>query len=298
MTLRNIFRNLIFSILRKYPPAEKMVRTILGHTHSICLDYPVNPVPRYGYGKPPHPGLHALVSSQNNNFSSLTESFSGFSTFLKQIKHSSAENPIEPYWNNTWFYPFDAVSLYCMLALRKPKLFVEIGSGFSTMFARRAINDLRLDTKIFSIDPQPRAGINRICDKITRTPFEDCGFDPYQLGGNDILFIDSSHRALPNSDVTMLFLETIPKLKQGVILHIHDIFIPHDYPPEFSERYYSEQYLLSSVLLSNPDYFKILLANAYITSEPLFCELLSELRRECGLGNCETTGSSFWLEKN
>ncbi len=70
-----------------------------------------------------------------------------------------------------------------------------------------------------------------------------------ELQAGDVLFIDSSHRCFMNSDVTVLFLEVLPNLPPGVLVQVHDIFIPYDYPREWVERYYAEQYLLSCYLL-------------------------------------------------
>ena len=89
-------------------------------------------------------------------------------------------------------------------------------------------------TKITSIDPYPRAEIDRLSQVIVRKPFESLKADQTlaDLEAGDMLFIDNSHRVLPNSDATVFFLEWLPKLADGVIVQIHDIYLPWDYPPK------------------------------------------------------------------
>src|SRR5260370_713340 len=74
---------------------------------------------------------------------------------------------------NIYFSALDAIALYGLLGLRKPSRYLEVGSGNSTMFARRAIRDLGLGTQITSIDPQPRAEIDALCDRVVRTRLEE-----------------------------------------------------------------------------------------------------------------------------
>ena len=86
----------------------------------------------------------------------------------------------------------------------------------------------------------------------------------YGLKASGILFINNSHRVLPNSDVVVLFLEVLPWLAPGVIVHIHDVYLPHDYPKFMCDRGYSEQYFLATFLLANPAKYKTLLTNYFI----------------------------------
>jgi hypothetical protein len=140
--------------------------------------------------------------------------------------------------------------LYSLLAQHNPRHYVEVGSGNSTKFARRAIRDHGLQTRITSIDPFPRAEIDSICDRVIREPVEHVALDTFDmLQPGDILFIDSSHRTFMNSDVTALSLDVLPRLPAGVIVEVHDITLPGDYPPQWTGRYYSEQYLLAAYLL-------------------------------------------------
>jgi len=163
----------------------------------------------------------------------------------------------------------DAVSLYGLVCEFRPKKIIEIGSGHSTRFARRAILDNSIATKITSIDPTPRADIKELCDLHIQAPLEDTDlhlFDDLEAG--DFLFVDSSHRTFPNSDVTIVFMDLLPRIPAGVVVHFHDIFWPLDYPPDWADRYYSEQYLLGAYLLGDAgSRVEILLPNAFISQD-------------------------------
>jgi len=222
-----------------------------------------------------------------------------FKDNLVKISLTNAANAEDPQWINGWLPGLDSAAIYTITCLHKPKLYIEVGSGNSTKFARRAIKDHNLSTKIISIDPQPRAEINSICDKIIRQPLEDVDLKFFkELESGDFLYIDGSHCCFQNSDVTVVFLDILPKLKPGVIVEFHDIFLPYDYPHAWKERYYSEQYMLAACLLSNPDKYKILLPNAFITEDPELSHILDSLWDEPELRGTEKHGGSFWIQIN
>ena len=175
--------------------------------------------------------------------------------------------------------------------INNPKSFIEIGSGESTKFARRAIKDFGLKTKITSIDPSPRSYIDEVCDQAIREPLGEIDLDFNKiLGKDDILFIDGSHRVFQNSDATICFLDIIPNLKSGVLVHFHDILLPWDYSKKYGgERYYNEQYLLAVYILAQRSSFEIVLPNYFISKEPQYNGLLKRFN----LG--ELVGSSFWI---
>src|ERR1700733_3021445 len=103
-----------------------------------------------------------------------------------------------------------------MLVRSAPARYMEIGSGYSTRFARHAIQTVGLSTVIASLDPKPRAGIDALCDTVIRRRLEEADLAVFdQLEAGDILFFDGTHRALTNSDVTVFFLELLPRLKPG-----------------------------------------------------------------------------------
>jgi hypothetical protein len=200
----------------------------------------------------------------------------------------------------------DGVALYGMLFEFRPQRFVEVGSGYSTKFARRAIQDHSLRTLITSIDPKPRAEIDKLCDSVIRQPLEEIDLGVFdELEPGDFLFIDGSHRAFTNSDVTVTFLDVLPRLKAGVVVHFHDIFWPYDYPPEWAHHYYSEQYLLGCYLLGDrASKVKVLQPNAFIVHDRELARTCKPLLEIAGIRRPYNpiyspygfAGGSFWLQ--
>jgi hypothetical protein len=225
----------------------------------IFLDYPVEPKPRWGFGRPYHGPLELRIVK---GMPGCLELIKGID-YAFRLQEISQERPPrdagQPYWRNEWISPVDGISIIEMMRRTKPKTYLEVGSGMSTRFARHATRMFGLATRIVSIDPSPRVEVDKLCDEVIRQRLEDCDLSrlpPLQAG--DVLFVDNSHRAFQNSDVTVFFLEILPLLPKGVIVGIHDIFLPADYPPEWAGRYYSEQYLLAAWLLANPESPEIL----------------------------------------
>ena len=212
---------------------------------SLVLDFPVHPKVRYGWDQPPHPQLQALFAAHDDRYRATLEGFAPLYPALRRIAAHPGE-PGQPHWINDWFPAFDAVGLYGYIATRRPRRLIEIGSGNSTLFARRAIADHGLATRIVSIDPEPRADVDAICDEVMRLPLEDVPLEFFAtVTADDILFFDGSHRALQNSDATVFFTEILPMLPPGALVGVHDIFLPFDYPDGWRNRWYSEQYLLA-----------------------------------------------------
>ena len=258
-------------------------------------DYPFDPVPRYGHGRPPHPELLDLLRSGDEQYRELLRSFRAFIPQLLQIP-VHAHEPSEPCWNNAFFSGLDAVALYGLLARRNPARYVEIGAGNSTLFARRAVVDHSLRTRLVSYDPAPRAEISAVCDELHRIALETADADELtSLEAGEFLFLDGSHRSFANSDVTVFFMELLPRLKPGVVVHIHDIFWPSDYLPEFARWWYNEQYLLGAWLLggASPE---ILLPAYYVsTAAPSIHGELEELWQRFTWSPTATHGGSFWF---
>ncbi len=131
----------------------------------------------------------------------------------------------------------------------KPRLIVEIGSGHSTRFMARAVQDGALPTKIICIDPAPTGRLARLA--VTHLPVLLQNADPAIFAGiqsGDVLFIDSSHIAMPGTDVDRLFLDILPRLAAGALVHIHDITLPYAYPAAWNWRGYNEQMVVGALL--------------------------------------------------
>lgn len=242
---------------------------ILQGYYPILLEYPLNLFPRYGYRKLPHTKLQEIINKNRVEYKNILEKFLRFKEYFWGFSVGKPSSPEEPYWMNDWIPGLDAVALYSFLCLNNPKRYFEIGSGNSTKFARKAIRDHSLQTEITSIDPHPRAEIDSICDSIIRRPLEDVDVRIFDdLKAKDILFIDSSHRCFMNSDVTVIFLDILPRLSAGVLVEFHDILLPYDYPLEWRKFYFSEQYLLAVSLLAEGHKFDIVSPNFFVSKDP------------------------------
>ncbi|HEU5310862.1 MAG TPA: class I SAM-dependent methyltransferase [Candidatus Eisenbacteria bacterium] len=267
-----------------------------GH-QAVFLDYPVHPSPRYGYGRPAHEKLDTLIGAGKDRYAGELEACLAFRPWLDRIEVSEPPGSSRPAWINGFFPGGDSATLYSLVARRNARRYLEVGSGNSTKFVRRAIEDHGLRTCIESVDPEPRADVQAIADVLTRQPLERVDLSMFHtLEAGDILFIDSSHRCFMNSDVTVAFLEILPSLADGVLVHFHDICLPYDYPPGTEGEYYSEQYVLAAYLLGGSRRAEIVLPNAYISGHPELRTILDPLWSTPGRDAVERHGSSFWME--
>lgn len=268
---------------------------------SLHLEYKVNAIPRYGYGKPANKYLYTIINENRNEYAKYLSEFLSYKLVFQSLKTADKNiNETEPFYNNGFLPGLDIVALYSLLRILKPLKYIEIGSGNSTKVARKAILDGGFKTQITSIDPYPRASIDSLADKVIRQPAENLADYTFidELNENDILFIDNSHRCFPNSDVMICFLELVPRLKKGVIVHIHDVFLPYDYPQDMCDRFYSEQYMLASSLLANKDKFKIIMPNFFVSEDPELSKILNPVWDSDNLKNVEKHGASFWFKIN
>lgn len=116
-----------------------------------------------------------------------------------------------------------------------------------------------------------------------------------QLRANDILFIDSSHIIRPQGDVLFEYFEILPALNSGVIVHIHDIFTPKDYPAEWINKhmFWNEQYLVEAFLSFNTS-FRVIGALNYLAHN-----FPKEFAAKCPIFSQEPNEpKAFWLIKN
>jgi hypothetical protein len=279
--------------VRTEEPVASVMRRLRDEHRIIELDYPARPVARHGWGKPDDKRLTAVLAKRDDSYRKQAAKFADLTEALSKIDRLT-DDPTQPHWKNDWFPVPDAVSLYGFVVERNPAKLLEIGSGTSTKFARRAVSDHGLRTRIVSIDPQPRSEIDAICDAVIRFPLEDAPIDEFDsLAPNDILFFDGSHRTLQNSDVTVFFTEILPSLPSGLLVGIHDIFLPADYPPVWSRRYYSEQYLLACWLLAG-DRLQVEFPVWYCFANGLLDDF-QPLLDGPNLADCTYDGGAFWF---
>lgn len=166
---------------------------------------------------------------------------------------------VTPYWKNDYFHPGDAILAYSVVACYRPKRILEIGCGNSTKFMRQASQDYHVETEITCIDPEPRENIKGICDKYYANTLADVNPNIFrQLGPGDILFIDGSHLVMNGSDCVHFFLNILPTLPEGIWVHLHDIFLPYDYPYQlFHDCKSNEQYMLAMLFLYSKEWIPI-----------------------------------------
>jgi predicted O-methyltransferase YrrM len=195
--------------------------------------------------------------------------------------------------DNEYFSGFDGAVYYSLIRHLKPKRIIEIGGGYSTRIAHKALTSNADGGTLTCIEPNPDR-LNGHAPKIEliQKRVEQIDVDFFsQLEANDILFIDSSHTVKFGSDVCYEFLDVLPVLQPGVWVHVHDIFFPHDYPAEWILKRrlaLNEQYLLEAFLSFNRE-FQVALANHWLTLD--YTGAVNQL------WNGKTVSSSFWFYK-
>ena len=190
--------------------------------------------------------LEPTFAEAAETFASLLRSMTAYAEAFRAI---GGAPPPEPRWDQDWFPRLDAAALYVFVREAKPARIVEVGSGHSTRFMMRAARDGGFSITLTAIDPAPRADIEGSGATLVRGTVQGAGLSPFaELAEGDILFIDSSHILMPGTDVDMLFNHVLPALKRGVMVHVHDVFLPDDYPPEWEWRAYNEQLGIATLI--------------------------------------------------
>jgi hypothetical protein len=217
---------------------------------------------------------------------------------LKQVPREQ-EKKNAFYMNNRSFSSGDAEIWFHVIRHFKPARIIEIGSGNSTLMARIAIqrnmsNDPCYRCEHLCIEPYEMPWLEELGINVLRKKLEDT--DPSlmeSLQENDILFIDSSHIIRPQGEVLQEYLQILPRLKSGVIVHVHDIFTPRDYPMEWLEYplFWNEQYLLEAFLSHNDSWDVLLAVNM------LKYERYDALKSVCPQLDQSREPGSFYLQR-
>ncbi|MCK5147578.1 class I SAM-dependent methyltransferase [bacterium] len=247
------------------------------------------------------PGIDSRDSAQQSMLKKLSSHYAEWSFPEKQ-------NADSVYWADNEYCSYgDGIITFCMLREFKPRQVIEVGSGFSSALmletARRFMDN---DVKLTFIEPYPERLFNllneaeRIECSILESVVQDVDLSIFSsLQKNDILFIDSTHVAKIGSDVPHLFNTILPGLNKGVIVHIHDILWPFEYPESwvYQGRAWNEAYFLKSFLQYN-DTFKILYFNSYmeIHHRALLEEYMPLSLKQASIPGTPTN-SSIWLRK-
>jgi predicted O-methyltransferase YrrM len=213
---------------------------------------------------------------------------------------SSDEGLSAFYTQNSQFSWLDARTLFVLMREWQPSRVVEVGSGYSSLLMAD-VNRRHLGGRceITCVEPYPRPFLRRRIpglSKVIEQKVQEVRLDVFDaLGSGDILFIDSSHIAKTGSDVNHLFFEVLPRLRAGVRIHIHDIFLPHDYPKNWvigENRSWNEQYLVRALLMYSSA-FRVVFGCSYA-----FHRFPAEVERALGLsGGKAFGGGSLWIER-
>jgi hypothetical protein len=195
-------------------------------------------------------------------------------------------------FDNGFFSGFDAAVYYSLIRHLEPQRIIEIGGGYSTYLAAKALSR-NGNGKLTCIEPYPERlnGVGPRLDLIQKR-VEEIDVEFFScLEASDILFIDSSHAVKFGGDVCYEFLEILPRLAPGVWVHVHDIFFPHDYPAEWlleRRTAFNEQYLLEAFLSFN-DKFEVALANYWLC--------LDRRDETARLWPSSSGASSLWMKR-
>jgi len=243
----------------------------------------------------------AVVSTTNPDFiytevlERISEQDALYADLIRQMRQpialatgaiqETATDGREPFWSNRYFQGNDATTAWALTALTRPARIVEIGSGNSTKFFRHSIQFNGLDTRLVCIDPAPRTEIAAVADEIHYKPVQHVGPDIFNaLKPGDMLFFDGSHLVVQGSDTQFVFLEILPRLPKGVLVHIHDINLPCEYRQFYNSRFYGEQYMLAALLIFSNEW------------KPVFPVYWLEQTQRLAVK--DHPGASFWISND
>lgn len=233
--------------------------------------------------QPPYPAIEQLFEQSAATFLEMLDAVDSRAAVLEGLTNLL---------DQSWFPSLDAAVAYALVRERKPQRIIEVGSGHSTRVLSRALGGVG---EIVAIDPAPRAdiidlpGVRVVPSTLQAAPLEL--FDGLKSG--DALFVDSSHILMPGSDVDILLNRVLPILPAGALVHIHDIFLPFDYPPIWGWRAYNEQQGIVPLLVTNA--YRPLFSSVWAErrlGERLQASVVARLPRPT-----DAIAASLWLEK-
>jgi predicted O-methyltransferase YrrM len=233
--------------------------------------------------QPPYPAIERLFEEHAAQFAAVLDAVDAQADALESCKAM---------FEQSWFPSLDAAVAYTLVRERKPRHIIEVGSGHSTRLLSKAVGGVG---EILAIDPAPRADIADLPGVRVKSSTLQAApatvFDGLVQG--DVLFIDSSHILMPGSDVDILLNRVLPRLPSGTLVHIHDIFLPFDYPAIWGWRAYNEQQGVVPLLTSGA--FKPLFSSVWAErrmADRLAASVISRLPRPP-----DALPASLWLEK-
>lgn len=237
----------------------------------------------------PYPAVDELFGARRDSFA---EVVSGFSRHLDDMRTAISEGAI-PWNDGSMFPPLDVLAAYGLVRHHKPARVLEVGSGTSSHVLARALADNGTG-HLTCIDPAPRREIESLDVTFERRWLRESDAElvsDFEAG--DVLFIDSSHLMFPGFDTDIEFNRMFPGLPAGALVHVHDIFLPEDYPPDWFQRRYAEQNALMGWILSG--YFEVIYPGYYVASR--MSDTLSSVLGDLMPPNPSVHAGSIWLRK-
>ena len=309
--MKSILNRTALGLFRAVPVKVAQHVLFLAQSQRETLDrwgYHIRPIHYYE----PLPDFRSITREQINrrreygslnfNWDAQLKLLNQLTPFAEELRDLDGSSPNGFDFRNGYFGGFDSVVYYCVIRHLKPRRIIEVGGGYSTRIAQLALARNRThgsEGKLICIEPNPEP----------RLPYAQSGFDLIQkpvqevkldlfssLEANDILFIDSTHTVKFGSDVCYEFLDILPSLSPEVWVHVHDIFFPYDYPPEWlleKRLALNEQYLLEAFLAFN-DEFKVQLCNRWICLD--HPDVAAQLWQTDGSES--SCPSSFWMKRS
>jgi len=281
------------ALFRTVPTRAAHHLLFLAQSHPDLADrwgYHIRPIHYYE----PLPDFRSITSEQINR----RRTYPGIDFRWEQqlaivgelAKYRDELRDIEFDFDNAYFAGFDAAVYYTLIRHLQPQRIIEIGGGYSTQIAAKALAANRTG-KLVCIEPYPER-LNGSNAELIQKRVEEIDVEFFlSLKANDILFIDSSHTVKFGSDVCFEFLEILPRLARDVWVHVHDIFFPHDYPAEWlitRRLALNEQYLLEAFLSFNKN-FAPQLANYWLC--------LDHKEAAAPVWANADRASSFWMKR-
>jgi hypothetical protein len=226
--------------------------------------------------------------------------------YMNEFNEAIERFPDFKLWNGL-YQAGDAEALYAVVRTVRPRRLIELGSGYSTYVIAAATERNRSEgnpTNAIAVDPEPRVSLEHVGPNVS---FErrDCRAVPIEefesLQSGDVLFIDTSHAVKLGSEVNWLLLDVLPRLRSGVHVHVHDVFLPYEYPRYLFEfgSYFNEQYLLQALLTEN-ERWDVLLGLAFLFKEksPELLDAIPSLQEPVpGLEVLPYVPAAFWIRR-
>lgn len=225
------------------------------------------------------------------------------SAFLKTLSEievvsddlaAACTGPLDGHWNGGYFGPLDTAATFALVRAFKPKRIVEVGSGSSTHVMAAAALSMSPTPSIQCIDPMPRSSISSLGVSWEEAVLRDENIHLFEtLEPGDIAFFDSSHVLFEGTDVDIIQNRILPIIKPGVLVHIHDIFLPDPYPKDWAPRAYTEQQGLGGWICGGA--YELIFSSHYAATR-LTKETSATLKAAVP-GSVTAGGGSLWMRR-